>query len=72
MRQLINKALAAAQRYTLWDFAWLKVTLLSLGIILGTYFAAFFLKHMTLLWLTFLVSYILILFRTFFVHWRKL
>ncbi|MDD4600735.1 hypothetical protein SDC9_20903 [bioreactor metagenome] len=65
MKKLINKALQSAKMYTLWDYACLKITLLSIGILIGTYFADFFLSHTLLLWITFLVSYFYIMFRTF-------
>ncbi|TEB12860.1 hypothetical protein Psfp_03655 [Pelotomaculum sp. FP] len=49
MRELINRSLRAAKNYSLWDYAFLKTTLLSLGILIGAYFAKFFLSHMSLL-----------------------
>lgn len=68
MSQLINRALRAAKRYTLWDYACFKITLVSLGILIGAYFAEFFLSHTLFLWIIFLVSYICIMFRTFIAH----
>ena len=68
MRQLINRAMRAAKRYTLWDYACLKITLVSLGILMGAYFAKFFLSYTSLLWIIFLVSYLCIIFRTFIAH----
>ena len=68
MRRYIEYAMGAARKYTVWDFAWLKITLISLGILLGTYFAEFFLCHTVALWIIFAASYLLILYRTFVVH----
>ena len=68
MRELINRSLRAAKNYSLWDFACLKITLLSLGILIGAYFAEFFLSHTSLIWIIFIVSYILIMYRTFINH----
>ena len=68
MSQLINRALRAAKKYTLWDYACFKITLVSLGILIGAYFAESFLSHTLLLWIIFLVSYLCIMFRTFITH----
>lgn len=68
MSQLLNRALRATRRYTLWDYAFLKITLVSLGVLMGAYFAEFFLHHTFLLWIIFLVSYLCIMFRTFISH----
>ena len=70
MRSYIEYAMSAVRKYTVWDFAWLKITLISLGILLGTYFADFFLHYTVALWIIFAVSYLLILYRTFVVHCR--
>ena len=70
MRRYIEYAMGAARKYTVWDFAWLKVTLITLGILLGTYFADFFLHYTSVLWIIFAASYLFILYRTFVVHWR--
>jgi len=64
----IERVLSSIGRYTAWDFAFLKITLVSLGILLGTYFADFFLNYTVLLWVIFLGSYIWIMYRTFFKH----
>jgi len=68
MGQLINRALRAAKKYTLWDYAFFKITLVSLGILIGAYFSEFFLSHTLFLWIIFLVSYLCIMFRTFISH----
>ena len=68
MKELINRALRAARKYTLWDYAFLKITLISLGILIGSYFPDFFQSHTSLLWIIFLISYLFIIFRTFVSH----
>ena len=68
MSELINRALRATKKYTLWDYACLKITLVSLGLLIGAYFAEFFLSHTLLLWIIFLFSYFRIMFRTFIAH----
>lgn len=64
MRNFLSKLLDSAKKYTLMDYGCLKITLISLGILLGTYFSKFFLSHTRLLWIIFIVSYICIIYRT--------
>lgn len=71
MRNLIRKALAASKQYTLFDFAGLKITLILLGILIGAYFAPFFLKNTLSLWIIFIIAYAYIMYRTFVKHWNK-
>jgi len=68
MKNLINKLLGAAKKYTVLDYSLLKITLVSLGILIGTYFSNFFSNYTSLLWIIFLVSYIGIIYRTFIKH----
>jgi small multidrug resistance family-3 protein len=68
MKNLINKILAAANKYTVLDYSLLKLTLVSLGILIGTYFSSFFSNHTSLLLIIFLISYIGIIYRTFIKH----
>jgi len=68
MRTLIERLLKAARKYTVMDYACLKITLVSFGIILGAYFANFFLSHTAFLWVVFIVSYLWIGYRTLIKH----
>ena len=68
MEKLINKLLGAAKKYTVLDYGFLKITLISFGILIGTYFSNFFSNYTSLLWIIFLVSYIWIIYRTFIKH----
>lgn len=65
MKKILNRLLDAARNYTVWDYGCLKIVLISLGILLGTYFSNFFLRYTSLLWAIFIVSYIRIIYRTF-------
>jgi small multidrug resistance family-3 protein len=65
MNTLIQRVLKAAGKYTVMDYAGLKIALLSLGILLGAYFSNFFLNHTAFLWVVFIVSYVWIMYRTF-------
>ena len=68
MKKLINKLLGAAKNYTVLDYSLLKISLISLGILIGTYFSNFFSNYTSLLWIIFLVSYIWIIYRTIIKH----
>lgn len=68
MNEFIQRLMKAARKLTVTDFACLKICLLSLGILLGAYFAQFFLSHTFFLWVIFIASYIWIMYRTFVKH----
>ncbi len=68
MDTLIKRSLRAARKFTLADFACLKMALLSLGILLDSYFSRFFYNYTSLLWIIFIVTYIWIMHRTFIKH----
>ena len=65
MKKLITKALKAAHGYTLWDFACLKLCLLSLGIALGAFFAAFFMNWIFVICGIFILTWLWLFYRTF-------
>ncbi len=65
MKNLVNKLLSTTKKYTVLDYSFLKITLISLGILIGTYFSNFFLNYTSLLWIIFLISYMFIIYRTF-------
>jgi small multidrug resistance family-3 protein len=65
MKKLIAKILDAAKKYNVWDYAWLKITLCSFGILLGAYFSRFFLKYILVIWGIFIISYVWIMYKTF-------
>lgn len=65
MKNLINKMLNAAKKYSIWDFGCLKIALISLGILFGTYFSQFFLRNVSIMWAIFIVTFVWILYRTF-------
>ena len=68
MRNLIDRLLKAARKYTIMDYAFFKITLASFGIILGAYFSSFFLSHINIIWVIFIVSYLWIGYRTLVKH----
>ena len=71
MKGFIDKGLNAGKSYSFWDYAWLKVTLISLGILFGTYFAQFFIQYIIIVWAVFLLTWIWLMYRTFFKYWGK-
>jgi len=70
MFEFIDRIIKAANRYTFWDYFFLKTTVLVFGILIGTYFASFFIDHTLFLWLVFLVTYVYIMYRTFIKHMK--
>jgi len=68
MGTLIGKVLGAARNYTILDFAFFKITLFSLGLLGGVYFAETLQRHTFELWVVFIVSYVWIMYRTFVKH----
>jgi small multidrug resistance family-3 protein len=71
MKGFIDKALNAAKSYSVWDYGWLKVTLISFGILVGAYFAQFFIQFIAIVWAVFILTYIWIVYKTFFKYWGK-
>jgi len=57
MKNLIDKLMNKAKNFCILDYAVFKVTLLSAGILLGTYLSSFFLNTIWLVWIIFAVSY---------------
>lgn len=68
MKTLIERLLEAGHKYTVMDFGCLKITLFFCGILVGTYFSNYFLNHTLFLWIVFILSYLWIMYRTFFKH----
>lgn len=65
MIEFIQRALKAAKKYTVIDYACLKISLLFFGILLGAYLAKFFLHHTLFLWVVFILTLLWIMYRTF-------
>ncbi len=65
MKKWIDYLMSQVRKFTVLDFAFFKITLLTAGILLGSYFAAFFQGIIALIWILFVVSYIAVIFATF-------
>ncbi len=70
MNSFIHRVMQATGRYTILDYAGLKIALLIMGIILGVYYSDCFTKHTAVLWMFFVLSYGWIMYRTFITHMR--
>lgn len=64
MRKWFNSLLLATRKYTIWDFGFLKLSLFSLGLLLGIYFAQILGQYVTYVWALFVFSYIWIIYKT--------
>jgi len=65
MKTLIHYLMSQVRKYTVVDFAFFKLALLSAGILLGSYFAAFFQGIIAFIWILFIVCYSAIIYATF-------
>lgn len=70
MKALIDRLLDAARKYDVWDFGWFKLTLLSFGIILGTYFDEFFEAWIAVVWVLFVIGFSWVAYKTFYRYLR--
>lgn len=64
MIKIYEEALNAAKKYTVMDFACLKISLLAAGILLGVYYAAYIKRYIAVIWAIFISAFIWIKFRT--------
>lgn len=64
MKKLILRLLEAARHYTAVDFGIFKICLLSVGILLGTYWAKFFLKYRSIVWIIAILALVIVLIET--------
>lgn len=58
MKNLLSRMLNAAHRFTGFNFVIFKICLLSIGILLGTYFANFFRSWILILWIIAVITII--------------
>lgn len=61
MKRFLSKIQRAANQFSMVDFAIFKIYLVSVGILLGAYFAQFWLLHLTPLWIVAALSCIYVL-----------
>lgn len=65
MKELIDKVLKSVTHFSIWDFGFMKIGLISFGALIGAYFSKFILSNILLIWLIFIVSYVYIIYITF-------
>lgn len=61
MKNLISTLMKAVRFYTVLDFAVLKIYLLCIGILLGSYFGSFFMKYVSVIWVVVVLAFVFIL-----------
>ncbi|ADH98246.1 hypothetical protein [Salisediminibacterium selenitireducens] len=70
MTAWIQQIFNATKRYTVWDFALLKLCLIAMGILIGMYFSSQLASVTALIWGAFLVSYAVIVYKTLVTYSR--
>jgi len=58
MSNLITSLLKAARQFTIVDFGAFKICLLSIGILLGTYFSNFFSANISIIWIIAIITWL--------------
>lgn len=65
MKKFIKFAMDKVKTFSVWDFGVFKFCLVSFGILLGAYFARFFLSYITVIWVIFILAYAYMFYRVF-------
>lgn len=65
MFKLIEKAMAAVQKYTVVDMGFFKFLMITFGILLGVYFTEPILNIIWLVWIIFIVSAVWMILKIF-------
>lgn len=65
MANVIKKLIDAAHRFTGYDFAVFKLTLLAAGILLGAYFSRFFMANISVVWVVGILCWALLMLQIF-------
>lgn len=63
MCNFIKNSLDLVRKFTAVDFGVLKIYLISIGVLLGVYFSAFFVKYISVVWIIAAITFIIILVR---------
>jgi len=58
MKEFIDKAMNAVNRYNVVDFAILKTCLIAVGVLFGVNYKKFFKRHIHVVWVVAVVTYI--------------
>ena len=65
-----QKVFQATKQYTFWDFAILKLCLVTMGILIGMYFSSQLASLTAVIWAVFLISYAVIVYKTLVTYVR--
>ncbi len=60
MCSLINTLMNAMRKFTVVDLGLFKIYLVSVGVLLGSYFSAFFIRHISVVWTVAVVTLIIV------------
>ncbi|WP_321519423.1 hypothetical protein [uncultured Bacteroides sp.] len=63
MSNLTTSLLKAAHQFSIVDFGAFKICLLSMGILLGTYFSNFFSANISIIWIIAIITWSFMLFQ---------
>ncbi len=63
MKKFIDQILRAANQFKAVDYAIFKIYLVAVGTLLGSYFAQFWLSHITIVWVVTCLSAIYVIYR---------
>ena len=66
MKNLIQKLMDKARNFSALDFALFKITLLSAGILIGTYLSSFIMPVIWFVWVVFVISYLYMIYISFY------
>lgn len=65
MKKLIDWAMGKARGFTVLDYTFFKITLFTLGLIVGIYFANGLTMYLPLIWVVFAFSYLFLIYKMF-------
>lgn len=71
MNNLIDELMNAARKFTLIDFAILKICLLSMGVLLGVYLSDFFMRDISIVWMIAVVTLFVLLVQVIRYCWKN-
>lgn len=61
MENLIKRLVNAAHQFSAVDFAVFKICLVAIGVLLGAYFSAFFLRYIPVVWFIAVIAWLILM-----------
>ena len=65
MKNFCVQIMESVKKFTFLDYTFLKLSLIFIGILLGTYFYEFFLNFLTTVWVVAVFSTLVVMYRSF-------